>query len=358
MALYTSAGELGRTAGTTMGQAVGMAVGPAIAAAGAPKGVGKKTANQIVQSLENPFGQKLAQIELMARTNPQQAQLALQDAWEQYVTDVARFANPTDMSGRLNADNLRLVAGQSLSNPKLIDTVNTLWSQTGGQGSLTDSIPRFMSQHWASYPEQKPGNLPLRLSPIDLITQAGKMITGGLLNRGSGGGGGSNPLNEQIPVQKPDPNSPIPKTSNTGGILTKAGEILTNGGSGGGGGGKSLLEQLLGYVIPGIGAGVDLYGMISGSKAAKEAAEIEAQSAKEAREQLERFYNQSRQDQLPNLQTGQISMATLSNLMGLPAAPENQFNAQVPFQQNQPINPELRAVPVYGRSMGSVMGGR
>lgn len=118
------------------------------------------------------------------------------------------------------------------------------------------------------------------------------------------------------------------------------------------------LNSLLPWLLFGSSLGSNLYSMIAGGKAAKEAAEIQSKSATEAanlqrqtaQDALglqERMWQGAREDQEPWLNTGRSSLATLSNLMGLPShGPETEYGPHTTGNLNMPFGnrPPMRNV--------------
>lgn len=144
-----------------------------------------------------------------------------------------------------------------------------------------------------------------------------------------------------------------------GGVL---GGINVNIGGGGGQSqstnNQSLLRQIMPWLLLGTSLGTNLYSMIAGGNAAKDAAEIQAKSATEAanlqrqtaQDALglqERMWQGAREDQEPWLNTGRSSLAALSNLMGLPShGPTEQYGPQTVGNLNMPFGnrPPMRNV--------------
>lgn len=130
------------------------------------------------------------------------------------------------------------------------------------------------------------------------------------------------------------------------------------GGQTGGGSTGNQNNNLLLWLLFGSSLGANLYSMIAGGNAAKDAAEIQAKSATEAanlqrqtaQDALglqERMWQGAREDQEPWLNTGRSSLAALSNLMGLPNhGPSEQYGPQTVGNLNMPFGnrPPMRNV--------------
>ena len=313
--------------------AVAPGLGVPLAVATSGRAINRKTANQFVNDFENPFGQELARISQLAATDPTTANQQLKSAWDKFVTDSASFANPT-INGRTltNVPNRNLAATQALRNPQLIDTVDRLWAQTGGKDKLSTTFPGMDLGSAVTVPGGQTGGGPDWVNILSGI--AGQI------------------LRQPGPVAAPPPppaTTPAP-----------------------GDDGASFSENFLKYLPFILGGAADIYGALSGSAAAKEAAEIEAAATREATGLTREMYNTNRNDLMPWLQTGQSSLAAMSNLMGLPQAPSNTFGPGAPYQ-NAPgpqmipaITPnqvgggmpsELRAAPIRGRLLSSAVRG-
>lgn len=333
--MYTSIAGAG--AGTSAGASgAGVVAGVPLAVATSGRANKRKQATNFVSNYENSFGQELAQIELMARTNPQAANQALKQAWDKFLQSSAQFASlPNSSGGTWMEPNRGNAANQALSNPALINTVNTLWGQTGGQGKLTDLSQDFMSGYTAKSEPGLGGNYPRvgGWSLSDIISTVGGVPRVSTSARTPGinpNGSTSSTANKW-----PGTNTPVPIDPNK----AKSGGLSW--------------ESIMPWILAAGGLATSIYGGITGSNAAKEAAEIEARSAAEARAQIQGMYDQSRKDQMPWLETGQASLASLSNLMGLPSSAANPYTPSAPYQ---PIpNGEIRAAQTLG---SGVRGGR
>ncbi len=126
--LMTSAGitdpaQRAQILGATSGQSVGESGAGAQQPTQSPNhllpGRTHTNANDIVNKVENPFGQAMAQI-----SGGQGTLQDLKAAYAAYKNGIQNFTS----SGGANAR----VAQQSLTNPKLIQTFNNLWAQLGG----------------------------------------------------------------------------------------------------------------------------------------------------------------------------------------------------------------------------------
>lgn len=342
---YTTVGAT--TAGSGVGGAVIPGAGIPLAAATRGRAINRKTANQFVNDLENPFGQELARISQLAATDPTAANQQLKAAWDKFVLDSAAFANPTINGQTLtNVPNRNLAATQAMRNPQLLDTVERLWAQTGGKDRLTMTYP----------------GMDLAAA---VTTTTGGPTGGGPDWKSILSGIATGILSQKGPLAQPPrpPNSTTNATPNTPDDSD----------------GSGFTDAILKYLPFILGGAADIYGALSGSKAAKEAAEIEAAASREANALTREMYNQNRTDLLPWLETGQSSLAAMSNLMGLPQAPGNTFGPSAPYQNppgpqmlppNAAPNPgnmpnpnpnpnmsELRAAPIRGRVLSSAVRG-
>ncbi len=109
-----------------LGGPVGLGIGAALTGAqilGGQIGKGRRAANDFVRGVENPFGQDLAQISALAKTDPQAAAQMLREKYGNY-----RAAAQQEMGA---GGNRAKTAQQSLGNPALQQTVQQLAAQLG-----------------------------------------------------------------------------------------------------------------------------------------------------------------------------------------------------------------------------------
>lgn len=127
-------GSAGAGIGSLLGvSALGGPVGLAIGGAGAlgsivadQFGKGRRTANEFVKGVEDPFGkQQLAQVSAEAQSNPQQALQDLNSAYQNYINQVHAW--------QAQGGKQALVANQSLQNPLLQQTIDRLYQQLNSQ---------------------------------------------------------------------------------------------------------------------------------------------------------------------------------------------------------------------------------
>lgn len=175
--------------------------------------------------------------------------------------------------------------------------------------------------------------------------------------------GGSFPGLGGVQAQGTPPYIPSEGGRDDGGGGINVGIPGVNVNVGGGGNNKSsntqsLLQQIMPWLLLGTSLGTNLYSMIAGGNAAKDAAEIQSKSATEAanlqrqtaQDALglqERMWQGAREDQEPWLNTGRSSLAALSNLMGLPShGPETEYGPHTTGNLNMPFGnrPPMRNV--------------
>lgn len=263
-------------------------------------------ANNFVQQYQKPFEAKLAQIGELAKTDPGAARQQLGDAWQQFLSDVEAFQTANPVTGyRITSQALNEIS-PSVAGYFGVD-VNAI-APTGTGGT------RFSLPWWQSVliGLQQSGVLQKKTANV-----------GGSTSEPAGGGGSTG-------------NAPVTTTAPAGGATTSPGGGLPGGGQGpvnpAGGNGlpaeQSFWAQLAPY-LPFIGSTfANIYGAVTTSNAAKEAAAATLEATRQSTELQRGIYNQNRSDSMPWLNTGTKAVYRLSDLMGLPPGPRTMPNTQ------------------------------
>ncbi len=114
---------VGAAAGSFLGGPIGGQIGAGIGSLAGKIGAGRRTANSFVQGGENAFGNDLAQISAMAKTDPAGAKALFQQKYGNYQA----LLNQEMSAGGTRAK----VAQQSSTNPALQQTIRALAQELG-----------------------------------------------------------------------------------------------------------------------------------------------------------------------------------------------------------------------------------
>lgn len=274
-------------------------------------------ANIVVQKVENPFGQRLAEAAAIRETDPAQAQQILQQGYADYqaglkaIRDAGSFV--PDASKSLNDT----VINQSLNNPKLWQTVTTLAGQLGmvlnqgTQGNLNGTLV-VSSEPLSSVaggPAQGQGftegdNNPeikaSELSPISIIYDTLNKIPG----MGTIGQSGPLPTVNPNNPSAPAPSGPTQPTT-------------------------GLFGKFLPAILAGTSIGANLLTANSTANAAKDAAKIQADATTHAAELQDattnkaldlnkQVYDTNLANAAPWLKQGTSAINELGTELGLP----------------------------------------
>lgn len=257
-------------------------------------GAGRNTANSFVSSLQKPFEDKIRMLSERIKAGDTAAWDELQSAWDQFQKDTNAFGSQFDSYGPLYAgvkQNLKTVTQQALG--KLAPIMQNVFSSK--PQNLQDITNKQGGNDGIDVPDLSGINLPkIPQSALDIIKIFGGAVPS-ILNR--------------LPGSK-TVDSPT-------GTSTKTAD-------------KSLMDQLLPYIMLGTNVGTSLYSGITQSGAIKDAAQLQSDAAKHAADAQaqtakdilafqQQQYTQNRNDMLPWLNTGKTALGTLSNLLGLPS---------------------------------------
>ena len=349
---YSPTNTGGPSSGGTLGSiATGVPI-PAVRTIGS----GRNTSDAWVQGYENAFRRELERISQLAAVDPASARTALQNSWIEYVNDARAF------NGGLPSATIT----QSFSNPAFTSTVNTLWQQLGGGGQLTSISPTSIPlSHgkitWADA---------LKLGLVTVPAIIGAMGNGSGGNGQDGVAGGTlgdtasgTPTDPRVPST---PSNPTGDPNWQGPIFDPSGNVVGANNAGGANTAKSIWDQLQPYILAGSSLIPSIYSMIAGSNASEKAAQIQADAAAAAakmqsettdkvlglqREQWEA----GRADMAPWLDTGRKSLATLSNLMGLPIHDSTTpYTAQTQGNLNMPFGTRVQSQPAITQTPSPV----
>lgn len=321
----------------------GVAIGAPTALAGINAiGEARTRANRFVQTYENKFGQKLAEISQLAKTNPELAKQQLLQALQDYEAAGQQFVESVPDIPFVRAEYQKIV-NQAFSNSKMLDTVQRLSQEVGlnfapsGTGGTGITLGGAMTSLHGI---------------LDAIRRSGVLNAPGGDTVNNGSTGGAPPSTSGQPEITVDP-----KTGATTIKFPNGGNAAKTT--------KSTLESLLPWIFAGTSLGTNLFGLTSSngaiekaitaqSDAAKYSADLQNKAATEAIGLQRDIYNQSRQDALPWLNTGKAALGRLSHMAGLkpegmaPYAPpgpqvslSNMYPQANPQQQQQPFDPRM-----------------
>lgn len=267
------------------------------------------TRNFFVQNYQAKLNSKLAQVSQLAKTDPAGAQSMLLDAWDEFLNGASTFANQPGLRG----DFAKQVVSAALGTQSLIQTVDSLWGETGGPSTGVQSLTKAPGAGGAA--------VPITIGMIGLGTQ---LI--GLARKAKPAAPAPAPV--PAPSGQPTDGTNQPPSDGSGGS--------TGGGAGGGSTGlpgaganvdpggfdfTAFMKKYAPYLITAGSIFGNLYGANSAANSAKEAAEIQAKSAKEATELSKNVYRQNRRDLFPGLERGTQALYTLSDMVGLKPGP-------------------------------------
>lgn len=255
-------------------------------------------ANQFTAGPQRQLEQQLAQVSQLAKTDPAAAQQQLIQAWSAFLTAGQQFAASNPMG--------RLVFEQALSTPALIQTVDSLWNETGGGQTGLPSITSIANSGGVG---GKVGGLIISSIPLmlDALLKLSRNNQPQPTGTGGTNGGGTTGT-----TSKPDPTSQSPG---------KAPEGIA----------QSWWDKYGGLVLTGATVGANIWGANQAAGAANKAAEIQAAAAREATQLQKNIYIQNRKDLLPRMQIGNNALYRLSDLTGLKPVPRLMPDENVNF---------------------------
>lgn len=284
--MVTTVGNLTSTGGVGGGAGAGALAGPLIqggitlAQAARSLGPGHKAANNFVQTYQNKLNGQLAQISALAKTDPQTAQQQLIAAVSEFMTGASQFTAqngiPQPGGGAYNGFNSNVVQQAFNKTPDLTNTIQALWNETGGQGPF----PGFAAGGLAGMASTTSPNAGGQTGqpngfPLSEAIKLGLGALGGLGKvKGTPGfnGGAPSPTDGGGVWQGPQ--------QGAGGSAKKPAADS-----------KSLLSQLLPFILLGGNIFSDLYSAKTLSGAATSAANINSQAALQAMKLVQPWYD-------------------------------------------------------------------
>ena len=267
---------------------------------------GKDLANVFTGGPQRQFEQKLALVSALAKTDKEAARSALLDATEEFYNNAMAFASTADPIQKIRNQN---IVEQALNTPALWQTVDALWTETGGMEAtgVSSIIESKGGSGWGTAGKILLGAIP---SAIALIGLARKPKTAPA--------GQPQGQTTQPPGQPTGSN--VPNVPNAPGSDT------------------SFFEKYAPWILTGVSGLMNWWGSKEASQAAKDAAEIQAKSADEATGLARDIYNRNREDIAPWMGVGRNSLYKLSDLMGLPK------EERIPLNM-MPLGPTGQAAP-------------
>jgi hypothetical protein len=283
-------------------------------------------ANSFVRQIQQPYERQLAEISALARTDPVSAQERLIRATQDFVQQAERFA--------AQGGDAATVARQALTTPGLVQTVQALTEETG--------LRRFMGGDYPDPTRTGAGGWLVNIADLFRAINIPELVakqspigsnTGGIGPGGSGtgtGAGGRGPIRSTGNPTLDEQLRQMGYEIQTGarGFLDRYGDLIF--------GGAGLVTGLLDRQASQQAISEALQAQ---TDAAKYAADLQSKAATEALGLQREMYQQSRQDTLPWLEQGRLSLYSLTDALGLergPAAASLGLPAPVPWAGHAP----------------------
>ena len=244
-------------------------------------------ASSFTQRYQDRLNSQLAQVSTLSETDPEAARAMLLDAWEEFLTGSQSFVDAYQGVGRLQAER---VVNQALSTPALLQTVETLWGQTGGPSTGVRSLIEIPGGGGIG---GTVGRITLGMIGlgIQLIGQARQRTT--------------TPPPGGPPTTTPPPGPGGPEGGNTNGAPNMPPAV------------KTWFEQYMPWILTAGSIAANVWGANNTATTANRAAEIQAGAAREATALQQKMYQQNRGDLAPWRDVGRNALFRLSDLTGL-----------------------------------------
>lgn len=280
----------------------GLAIGSGIVAAKKLIGKGHKAADKLGKTLTDPFNKVLQRARALQATNPELSRSMTKTAWEQYLSDVDRYASK-------GSDEAKVVQ-QNLSTPEFMQTVTGLLGE--------DPLGSTYAGRFTSKPAGSGGFGSKFLSGLGAILPA--VITGGAAsmtrtpgfnpNAGYPGAGGVTPP----PGSIPGGGQGVPGTQvNSGDSLFRGMLLPTVIGTG-----ANLLSGYLGARAANKAATEQSNASIAAAKlqadAGREASQLQYKSSQEALAFNRDMFGQQQRNMQPWLDAGGGALRQISDL--------------------------------------------